>query len=186
MARQVTLVVEDGTVVANSNSFVNENQIVTYALARGVVLPFTTDTEKDAVATYGILGADYLRILPWRGEVVNVLQTMPFPRKNMDMTPPWPENAIPPAVIEAQLQLALLSNGGTVLIPTSSGVGFLIKEKIGPIENTYSESVGVNSNGLPILPGVSMLLKPWLLGDFEGFIPTLLLSIGGRVPLDGC
>lgn len=180
MTRQVTLVVEDGTVVPNANSFVTEDQIVTAALMRGVTLPFTTDPEKDSVATLGILAADYLRILPWRGEVVDVNQTMPFPRKNMDMNPPWPENAIPLAVIEAQLQLALLSNGGVVLIPTSSGIGYLIKEKIGPIENTYSEKVGVSSNGLPILPGISLLLKPWLLGDFEGFIPVLLLSIGGR------
>ncbi len=181
MARQVVLVVEDGTVVSGANSFVTEDQIVAAALMRGIVLPFTTDDEKDKVAVYGILAADYLRILPWKGEVVDVNQTMPFPRKNMNMTPPWPENAVPYAVIEAQLQLALLSYGGTVLIPTTSGTGFLIKEKIGPIENTYSEKVGINANGLPILPGISMLLTPWLLGDFDGFIPVLLLSIGGRM-----
>ncbi len=185
MARQVELIVEDGTIVSNANSFVTEDQIVTYALMRGVVLPNSSDTDKDRVATLGILAADYLRILPWRGEVVDANQTMPFPRKNMNMTPPWPEDAVPLAVKEAQLQLALLSNGGTVLIPTSSGFGFLIKEKIGPIENTYSEKVGVNSNGLPILPGISLLLTPWLLGDFDGFIPVLLLSIGGRT-LNGC
>jgi len=185
MARQVTLTVEDGTIVADANSFVTENQIVAHALMRGVTLPFTTDVEKDQVATLGILAADYLRILPWRGDLVNPLQTMPWPRTNLNMTPSWPDDVIPPAVVEAQLQLALLSFGGVVLIPTSSGFGFLIKEKIGPIENTYSEKVGVNSNGLPILPGISLLLTPWLLGDFDGFIPVLLLSIGGRVP-NGC
>jgi hypothetical protein len=178
MARQVVLVVEDGTIVANSNSFVTEDQIVAHALMRGVVLPFTSDAEKDQVAVYGILSADYLRIQPWKGEVVDVQQTMPFPRKNMDMTPSWPEDAVPPAVLEAQLQLALLSQGGVELIPTSSGVGFLTKEKIGPIENTYSEKVGVSTNGMPILPGISGLLFPWLLGTTEGFVPVRLLSIG--------
>ncbi len=180
MARQVVLIVEDGTIVANSNSFVDEDDIVEHALMRGVVLPFSTDVEKDQVATYGILAADYLRILPWKGEVVDVQQTMPFPRKNMNMTPAWPEDAVPLAVIEAQKQLALLSYGGVDLIPTASGIGFIVKEKIGPIETVYSEKVGISSDGLPILPGISGLLAPWLLGTFDGFIPTLLLSIGGR------
>lgn len=180
MARQVTLVVEDGTIVAGANSFVTEDQIVTHALMRGVILPFTTDAEKDAVATLGILAMDYLRILPWRGEVVDVNQTTPWPRKNLDVTPSWPEDAIPLAVIEAQLQLALLSKAGTILIPTIAGTGFLIKEKIGPIENVYSEKVGLSSNGLPILPGISGLLDPWLLGDTEGYVPVMIRSIGDR------
>lgn len=177
MARQVTLIVEDGTIVANANSFVDEDQIVAYALARGVVLPFTTDAEKDAVATKGILAMDYLRILPWKGELVEVTQTTPWPRKNIG-TPVWPENVIPPAVIEAQFQLVLLVNGGVVLIPTATGLGFIVKEKIGPIETVYSEKVGVSTNGLPLFPGISMLLEPWLLADFEGLITIGLLSIG--------
>ncbi len=181
MARLVTLIVEDGTIVAGANSFVTEDDIVAYALARGVILPFTTDPEKDAVATLGIKAMDYLRILPWRGEVVDVSQTTPWPRKNVDVTPSWPENAIPLAVTEAQLQLTLLVKAGTILLPTIAGTGFLIKEKIGPIENVYSEKVGLSTNGLPILPGISLLLQPWLLGDYDGFVPVMLLSIGGRV-----
>lgn len=180
MARQVELIVEDGSIVANANSFVDEAQIVQHAAMRGVALPFTTDAEKDAVAVLGILAADYLRILPWRGEIVSTAQTMPWPRKNMNLTPDWPDNVIPMAVTEAQMQLAMLSNGGTVLIPTGEGLGFIIKEKIGPIETMYSEKVGISKDGLPILPGISMLLNPWLLGDYEDFIPVRLLSIGAR------
>lgn len=180
MARNVTLIVETGAIVADSNSFVDETQIVAYAAARGVTLPFGTDPQKDAVAILGIKAADYLRIMPWKGEVVSVTQTMPWPRKNLNMTPAWPEDAVPLAVIEAQLQLTLLANAGTVLIPTSSGIGYLIKEKIGPIENVYSEKVGVSSDGLPILPGIRGLLDPWLLGTMEGFVPVLIRSIGDR------
>lgn len=181
MARNVTLIVEDGTIAADANSFVTEAQIVAYAAARGVTLAFNTDPEKDAVAILGIKAADYLRIMPWRGEVVDVTQTMPWPRKNLNLpTTTWPEDAIPPAVIEAQLQLTLLANAGTVLIPTSTGVGYLIKEKIGPIENVYSEKVGVSSDGLPILPGIAALLDPWLLGKTDGFVPVLIRSLGDR------
>lgn len=185
MARQVTLIVEDGTIVADANSFVTEENIVAYALARGVILPFTTDAEKDAVATDGILAMDYLRVLPWKGEVVEVTQTTPWPRKNLT-TPVWPEDQIPPAVVEAQYQLSLLAYGGTVLIPSYTGIGYIVKEKIGPIETIYSEKVGVSTDGLPLFPGISMLLEPWLLGKFDGFIPTILLSIGrgSRFPYD--
>lgn len=178
MARLVTLVVEDGSIVSGANSFVTEQQIVDYALARGVTLPFGTESEQDAVAVLGIKAMDYLWIMPWKGELVETTQTTPWPRKNLNVTPSFPENAIPWAVIEAQLQLALLANGGTVLIPTALGTGYLIKEKIGPIENMYSEKVGVSTDGMPIFPGVKGLLDPWLLGDYEGFVPVRLLSIG--------
>lgn len=184
MARLVTLTVEDGSIVANANSFVTEQQIVDYALARGVTLPFTTEPEQDAVAVLGIKAADYLRILPWKGEVVEITQTMPWPRKNLYVTPSFPENAVPSQVIEAQLMLALLVKNGVVLIPTALGTGYLIKEKIGPIENVYSEKVGVSTDGLPILPGVAGLLDYWLLGDYDGFIPVILRSIGVN-PYDG-
>lgn len=180
MARLVTLVVEDGTIVTGANSFVTETEIVNYALARGVTLPFSTEPDQDAVAVLGIKAADYLRIMPWRGELVSASQPMPWPRKNMSGIPTFPENAVPPAVKEAQLQLSLLVNNGVELIPTSSGVGYLVKEKIGPIENVYSEKVGVSTDGLPILPGIKGLLDPWLLGDMTGIIPVMIMSIGGR------
>lgn len=183
MARQVTLVVEDGTIVPNANSFVNEDGIVAYALNRGVVLPFTSDPEKDAVATLGILAMDYLRVLPWKGEVVDVAQTTPWPRKNI-VTPIWPDNAIPLAVVEAQYQLALMAKNGVVLLPTYSGSGFIIEEKIGPIDTKYSEKVGVTTTGLPLFPGISLLLDMWLLADDTGLIEVGILSVGrgSRIP----
>lgn len=180
MARQVTLVVEDGTIVAGANSFVTEDDIVAYALARGVVLPFASDADKDKVAVLGIMAADYLRILPWKGEQVDPNQPMPWPRKNINGLTAFPEDAVPFAVIEAQKQLTLLANGGTVLIPNWSGSGFIVKEKIGPIETIYSEKVGISSNGLPIFPGITALLDPWLLGTLEGFVPVMIRSVGDK------
>lgn len=186
MARQVELVVENGTIVTNANSFVSESQIITYALMRGVNLPHANDAELDAVAVLGIKAMDYLKIQPWRGEPVSDTQTTPFPRKNMNVSPSFPENAVPASVIDAQLQLTLLANSGVDLIPMSSGVGFLVKEKIGPIENVYSEKVGISESGLPILPGIEALLFPWLLGNFDGVIPVAIYSVGGGRGRQGC
>ena len=184
MARQVILVVEDGTVVAGANSFVDEAKVVSYAAQRGITLPFATDPEQDAVAVLAIKAMDYLMIMPWKGEPVDPDQTTPFPRKNMGNN--FPDNRVPAAVIEAQLQLTLLSNAGTELIPVSLGTGLLIKEKIGPIENVYSEKAGVSVDGLPILPGISALLEPWLLGDMDGVVPVLIMSLGGGSGSCGC
>jgi hypothetical protein len=180
MARQVELIVETGAVVAGANSFVTEQSIVDYALARGVVLPFTTDAEKDAVAILGILSTDYLRAQMWRGEVVSSTQPTPWPRKNLNTTTVFPENEVPYSVIEAQRQLALLSHGGTNLVPISLGTGMIVKEKIGPIENIYSEKVGVSHDGLPIFPGVLALLYPWLLGDMRGVVLVGITSVGDK------
>lgn len=177
MPRAVTLVVEDGTIVAGANSFVTEQEIVDFALARGVTLPFTSDADKDAVAVLGIKAADYLRIMPWKGELVSATQPMPWPRQYIS-APAFPNNAVPPSVKEAQLQLSLLVNNGVELIPTSTGAGYLVKEKIGPIENVYSEKVGVSTDGMPILPGIKGLLDPWLLGDMTGIVPVLIMSLG--------
>lgn len=183
MARQVTLIVEDGTIVPGANSFVTEDQIVAYALARGVTLPFDTDEEKDAVAVLGIGAMDYLNILPWKGEVQDPAQTTSWPRKNMNTTPSTPENYIPFPVKEAQFQLTLLVNAGTVLIPTYSGVGYLVEQRIGPIVERYSEKVGVSTDGMPLLPGIRALLDLWLLGDLSDTVPVLIKSVGGR---SGC
>lgn len=181
MARNVTLIVEDGSIVPGANSFVSEDQIVAYAAARGVTLPFSTDPEKDKVAILGIKAMDYEWIMPWKGELVDVNQTTPWPRKNVTLpTMAWPDDAIPPAVIESQFQLTLLANAGTVLIPTSTGSGMLIKEKIGPIENVYSEKVGVSTDGMPIFPGISALLEPWLLGSMDGIVTAMIWSVGPK------
>jgi hypothetical protein len=180
MARKVTLVVEDGSIVTGANSFVTEAQIASYAAARGVTLPTSSDDELDAVAILGVKAADYLQVQPWKGEVVSTTQTMPFPRKNMNVTPTFPDNAVPLDVVEAQLQLTLFANNGIILLPSSMGSGTLIKEKIGPIENVYSEKIGLSADGLPLLPGIVMLLSPWLLGSFDGIVPTMIWSIGDK------
>lgn len=177
MARVVTLIVEDGSIVPDANSFVDEDKIVSYAAMRGVTIPNSSDTEKDAVAVLGIKAMDFLRFMPWRGEPVDADQTTPFPRKNMGFS--YPEDKVPPAVVDAQLQLTLLVNAGVELVSNSSGTGFLVKEKIGPIENTYSEKVGISSNGFSILPGIQALLEPWLLADLDGITLVSIRSVGG-------
>lgn len=180
MARQVELIVEDGTIVTGANSFVSEQEVLNYFLARGVALPNSTDEEKDAVAVFGIKAMDYLYIQNWKGLVVDPSQPTPWPRKNIGVFPQFPNNAVPAAVKQAQLSLALIVHEGGELIPYLSGAGVIIKDKIGPIETQYSEKFGVSDTGLPILPGVDALLSPWVNPDLTGVIPVSILSVGDK------
>ena len=177
MARLVTLIVEDGSIIPGANSFVSESQIVNHALARGVLIPALTDSELDAVAVLGIKAMDYLAMLPWIGSPVDIDQTTPWPRKDTGLD--WPDNKIPPSVIQAQLQLAMFANAGVTLVPGGMTSGMVVREKVGPIEQQYSETVGVSSNGLPSFPGIDMLLNGWIIPDAAaGAVPLGLWSVG--------
>ena len=163
MAREVELIVEDGTIIPGANSFVTEGQIVGYARSRGVLIPAMTEPELDAVAVLGIQAMDYLSVLPWRGEPVSPTQTTPWPRKNTGLD--IPETSIPGSVVAAQLSLSLFAHNGVVLIPGGATSGMVIKEKVGPIEQEYSETLGVSQNGLAYFPGIDLLLKPFLIAE---------------------
>lgn len=180
MARNVTLIVETGSLVAGANSFVSETQIITYALQRGVTLPSSTDEDLDAVAVLGIKAMDYLLGLPWRGQPVDPAQTTPWPRKNLNLTPDVPDNVVPRAVIEAQLQLALLVQAGNDISPIHTGTGFIVRDRVGPIDTIYSEKVGVSTDGRPIIPVVDGLLEPYLLADMDDKVPVIIKSVGAR------
>lgn len=170
MARAVELIVEDGTGVADANSFVTEDQIVAYAAARGVTLANATDADKDAVAVLGIQAMDYLNSLAWKGTKTYPDSLVPFPRTGLTG---YTDTQIPAAIKQAQMQLAVIANSGVVLVPSIVGGSFIKREKIGPIETEYSESVYVSDNGLPLLPGIAALLNPFLIGELPDGVPAV-------------
>lgn len=182
MARQVELIVEDGSIVPDANSFVDEIAIVAYFKNRGIDLPSETDEELDAVATLSFVAMDYLAIQRWKGFPVDPNQDTPWPRRDLGSNPPFPDNQVPASVKEAQLSLIMIAYNGNELIPYLSGAGVILKDKIGPIETQYSEKYGVSDDGLPILPGVTALLEPWVLPDLKGMIPVMISSVGAKEP----
>jgi hypothetical protein len=74
-----------------------------------------------------------------------------------------------------------MTHNGIELIPTYSGSGYLIEQRIGPIVERYSEKVGISSDGLPLFPGIMALLDPWLLGDLDGIVPVMIRSVGEKI-----
>lgn len=176
MARIVTLIVEDGTNVPDANSFVTEDMIVSYAAARGVTIPNTSDEEKDAAAVLGIQAIDYLNALSWKGVKTYPDSLVPFPRSGLTG---YTDTQIPAAIKQAQLQLSVIAKSGIVLLPNTASGATIKREKLGPIETEYSEKFGVSESGLPILPGIAGLLDPFLLIDeIDGLVPINLYALG--------
>jgi hypothetical protein len=155
------LIVEDGSLVPNADTYVSRDDLIAYGAARGVVIP---DTE--VADTYLIKGMDYLTLsaYAWKGLPVSDTQSLAWPRKCVYITGSnkvFPSDAIPPQLIKAQCELALAVASGIDLVPnTSLTDGFITRDKVDVIETEYSEAVAMATLGsLPILPGVAALLS---------------------------
>lgn len=165
----MSLIVEDGSIVANANSYNDEAAIIAYALARGVVI-----TNPDATK-FGILAMDYLSLFSdkWKGTKIDP----------QDRVPDWPRDGvwidcveldatvIPVKIKQAQMQLCIYQQAGVVLVPNSNIEPFVTSEQIGPIKTDYSEKIAYNAGPLPFLPIVDNLLAAYL-GPSAVFVRT--------------
>jgi len=108
--KAVSLIVENGTIVDNADSFVTRSEFIGYAASIGVTLPDTAATDQRLRAA-----AMYLRSLEGRlkGERVERDQPLPYPRKNLVLEGfAWEDDEIPRQVILAQMALALDLHAG--------------------------------------------------------------------------
>lgn len=158
----MALVIEDGTFVAGANSFVTRSELIAYAALRGVVLPDT-----DATDIHAILSMDYLWSLCLKGELVELTQSTPFPRKGLvpgDTDPDY-EYQIPVGVKNAQLQLGLDSANGIVLTASANPTGDLKRSKVGPLEREFFEATSLTLDGTPPLTVAKAWLAPFMCAD---------------------
>lgn len=160
------LIVEDGTIVADANSFASRASIIAYALGRGMVL--TDDATTDVKA---IKAMDYILSVPcWKGEIVELDQPLPFPRKGVVIGDEEDGYVftIPANLVRAQCQLCCdIANGIDVMPNKAAGSG-IKREKIGPIDTEYFEQTEV----LPWLPIASAALTSLTCGQTAFSITT--------------
>lgn len=138
----MALTIEDGSIVANADSFATVAQLQAYATARGLELP-ATDAEKEILLRNA---ADYLNGLEsrFKGTRVEASQALCWPRENVylfNSTTVFADDEIPALLIAAQCQLAYDSILNE-LQPVGSGQE-VTKEKIDVIEVEYNP----NGNG---------------------------------------
>lgn len=154
----MALIVEDGSGVANANSYVSVAEYRAYATPRGVSLP-ASDSE---VETQLILAMDYLEVQCWRGIATYDDQSLAMPREQIYISGSLiADDVIPNKIKFAQMQLALQVNNGVDLMPTVVGgaSGAVIREKVGPLETEYASS---NVGTQPYFKSINALLGPYL------------------------
>lgn len=152
------LIIEDGSGVANANSYVTVAEYRAYATPRGVSLP-VSDAECE---TQLILAMDYLEVQCWRGIAAYDDQSLAMPRDEVYIGGSLiASDMIPNKIKLAQMQLALQVNNGVDLMPTVvGGSASVVREKVGPLETEYATSLTVGTQ--PYFRSISGLLAPYL------------------------
>lgn len=156
----MALVIEDGTIVADADSFVSVAEIRGYALERGVVLS-ATDSDVEILARKAM---DWFRSIEdtLNGTRVAKAQTLPYPRCNVKVYGfDVEETEIPELVKEIQMQAAFDAN--TVdLLPTHAATptGAIKKEVVDVLETEYHRPGASAIDFNPYLGKLDELVKP--------------------------
>lgn len=153
----ISIIVEDGTQVANANSYVSISDARIYAANRGVVVP----SADDDLAVMLIKAADYLEAQSelYKGERTSEDQSLQWPRIDAYLYNVLiPSNVIPKSLISAQIQLAFIVNAGLELQPNVTPDMYVKREKVGPIETEYTDPLQIGI--IPIFTAVNALLLP--------------------------
>lgn len=183
-----TLIIEDGTCPTGSNTYASLADADAYLVPRGL-WPVTPDVAGEtggdpaspdpvmvAAKEAALLRAcDYLNTLQWRGQPVDWQRTMAWPR--MDVPQPGgskgavlPDNVVPKAVAQAQIELAALVYSGTNPLAQVERGGKVASESVSESKSvdviSKSESHSVTyADSAPIetyFPAVSGLVAVFL------------------------
>lgn len=164
------LIVEDGSVVENANTYVTREEIIAFANTRNIELNLGSPADESRVDALAIAAMDYLET--YRGrykgtEVQPGIQPLSWPRKNVYIgNYLFPSNKVPTDIKSVQCWLSIYINRGVELMPVGNTSAFVKREKIGPIETEYSEAIELAAGTLPSMPQVDALLGPYLDGGF--------------------
>ena len=130
----MALIIEDGSVVANANSFTTDAEFVAYALARNLTLP-STSAERDVLQIkamdFVISNEDCMQ-----GYRVDIDQELPFPRNGVIIYDFLvPSDKIPSTLKKAQMEAGVIAQ--TVDLLPSSSVQNVQREKLDTLEVAY-------------------------------------------------
>lgn len=164
----ITITIEDGSNVANANSFVTIAEARAYAVERGVTLSATDDD----VAVQIIKAKDYLESFAnrYQGEMTNADQALQWPRTDVYISgseTAFPSNAIPKQLKSAQSSLVIAISEGVDIMPNYSAADFVTEETVGPITTKYADPTKIGIT--PTLTNVEALLQPLFGSTATGF-----------------
>lgn len=152
----MAFIVEDGTGVANANSYVTVLTFQEYCATRNIDV--SADTE-EAIQGYLVNGTDYIDLsYTFIGEATFDTQPLQFPRTKDDE-----EYGVPTKVQYATIEMALQNRAGTSLFSDEDKSLLSKKEKVGVIETEeeYDDSKVYKTNSSRF-PKVNKLLQDWV------------------------
>lgn len=150
----MTLIVEDGTLVVDANSYIDLATSREYSTARSIV-PRADD---------GDLEADLIRAMDFieshrdkfKGWLVSETQALQFPRLGLRIDGfLFDFQSIPQSLKDLQSQLAVEIQNGVELFPTVTEP-FVTEETVGPIRTKFTGRYGTGNQ--PALPYVDLFL----------------------------
>lgn len=145
----MALIVEDGTGVANANTYANLTTIRAYASARGVTL----NADDATLEAHVHKAMDYLE-----GKELGLL-SVSWPLKNDKLCNKVPLSETLARLSQAIAQLCMEQHAGVDLAPTRTDA-FVVEETVGPLTTKYSDKHGGGPGSEPDMLTVDNLLKP--------------------------
>lgn len=141
----VSIVVENGSGLANANSYLSVSDADTYWAnrANSTWAAYTTDQKAAAL----IMATQYLDAnYKWRGGLATSTQALGWPRDLEFDNEGRTITGVPQKVKHATAEMAIVAAANGSLLPTASGgSGSVKREKVGPLEVEYT-SEGVSSD----------------------------------------
>lgn len=156
----ITLIVEDGSVVDNANTFIDLTPARERSEALGLVISADDETAKSQLTQgYYQLIRSYQNRL--KGNLVSQSQTGIYPRQGVHANGfTVPSNEIPADVIRAQLAYADSINRGSDMNQTASSQEVKSESLEGVGSKTYKD--GSSRRTTPLVPAVTQWLQPYL------------------------
>lgn len=160
----MAIVIEDGTGVETANSYASVAETQAYAAAHGVTLA-------DAAAVEQMLldAALYLESLKYKGERTHAVQALSWPRSDVEHDGrTFASDAVPTAIVRAQMQLVLELHAGILLWESASAVAsgkkFVKRKKVDVLETEYATPAEMGAEGgaaAASIPKVDAMLAPF-------------------------
>lgn len=152
-----TIIVEDGSIVPNANSYVSEADLTTYATDRGITLTAATDV-------LIINAMDYIESLDFIGYQLTEDQPLSWPRGNArkDDIYWYDTDEIPQDLIDGLCETCIAIDQGND--PSSLVERATKREKVGDLEVEYMDS----ASSTPINRKINNKLKDLVNGSISG------------------
>lgn len=144
----MALTIEDGSIVADADSYATVAELTTYATGYGFTLP-ATDSEKEALLRRAAL---QMNLMKWKGSRVEYDQSLAWPRSDVYVDCELlSETSIPARIQYGQMALACEIYADD-LSPPETAQGPVIRQKVDVVEVEYSAVRNVTGKLLPAAP----------------------------------